>query len=155
MPLCIFRVLLKKETKKTKKKILEWMQICNCAFLYQLVWLNVGLEWCINNDMLTTVDGVAFKNEIYLHILDETPWCQRLLGGRLVKCQWAFRSELFTGFGFLVDIHSSHSASPNEYRYIQKLLVDSNNNGFFLSCSTHVHVWHQRSSNLLCAWNKL
>lgn len=53
-----------KKKKKQHKKILEWMQICNCAFLYQLVWLNVGLEWCINNyvDMLTKVDGVAFKN---------------------------------------------------------------------------------------------
>lgn len=55
VPLCIFRVKKKekkgkkkKHTKKKKKK-LEWMQICNCAFLYQSVWLNVGLEWCINN----------------------------------------------------------------------------------------------------------
>lgn len=57
VPLCIFRVLLKKKKKKGKKKEtykkkkLEWMQICNCAFLYQSVWLNVGLEWYINNSV--------------------------------------------------------------------------------------------------------
>lgn len=54
----------KKKRKKIHEKKLEWMQICNCAFLYQSVWLNVGSEWCINNytDVLTELDGVAFKD---------------------------------------------------------------------------------------------
>lgn len=34
----------KREKNYIKKKILEWMQICNCAFLYQLVWLKM-LVW--------------------------------------------------------------------------------------------------------------
>lgn len=83
VPLCIFRVLLKNKTNK--KNILEWMQICNCAFLYRSVWWNVGSERCINNDTLAKVDrvcGLRTDWKIHLHIFGEIPWCQGLLGGQ-------------------------------------------------------------------------
>lgn len=111
VPLCIFRVLLKKE-KKTTKTILEWMQICNCAFLYLLVWLHVGLEWCINNsvDMLTKVDdGVAFKDWNTFAYLRWNP----MMSKGFLEDDQSNVSEpvglmlkwlLFIGFNYLVEI---------------------------------------------------
>lgn len=130
------------------------MQICNCAFLYQTVWVNIGLEWCTIQRIWWHIDDEQHFDdgtEMYVHIFQEFPWCQ--------KFQSKIRREPFARPEDLIVEGSIYcNGWPNEDRDIQMLLGSRDNddimNLFCLLCWAHVHKQHQGKRNL-CAWQWL